>query len=251
VTHSDGERRLEPHPFLPGYYARENERSAFVRRLFDDTAPYYDRINQLFSFGAGARYRRQCLVAAGLRPGLRLVDVAVGTGLVAREAVAVLKRESDVIGIDLSYAMLAVARAQLSIPLIQGTAEQLPLAAETADFLTMGYALRHMSDLLGAFREFHRVLRPGGTLLLLEIAAPSRRLNRIALSWYLGRLVPRIGRWVTGQRMVETLVHYYWETIANCVPACAIIEAMRESGFAAIDCRTDFDLLRSYIGRKS
>lgn len=248
---SNGAARLEPHPVLPDFYPRAGERAAFVRQLFEEAAPHYDRINQLFSFGSGALYRRQCLIRAGLRPGLRVVDVAVGTGLVAREAVTVLGREGDVIGVDLSHAMLAVARAHLGIALIQATAEQLPLAAETADFVTMGYALRHMSDLLSAFREFHRVLRPGGRLLLLEIARPSKRLGRLALSFYIGRAAPWLGRWITGQPVARTLMRYYWETIENCVPAAAILDALAQSGFTAIDCRTDFDVFRSYTGRKS
>lgn len=250
LNRSESHQKLEPHPVLPAYYARPDDRAAFVRRLFDETAPHYDRIERLFSLGSGARYRRQSLLKAGLRPGLRLVDIAVGTGLVAREAVAVLGRESDVIGIDLSHAMLRAARARLNIPLIQGAAEHLPLADGSADFLTMGYALRHMSDLMSAFGEFHRVLRPGGKMLMLEIGRPPKRLSRLALSSYLGGVVPWFSRWVTGQPAAQTLMRYYWETIENCVPVDAITDAMQRSGFAAIECRTDFHVLRSYTGRK-
>ncbi len=221
-----------------------------MRRLFDETAPYYERIDRLFSLGSGARYRRQSLLKAGLRPGLRLVDVAVGTGLVAKEAVAILGRESDVIGIDLSRAMLAVARTHVDIPSIQGVAEHIPLAANTSDFLTMGYALRHMSDLIGAFSEFHRVLRPGGRVLVLEIGQPSKRLGRLAFATYFRSVVPWFSRWVTGQPATQTLMRYYWETIEHCVPPNTIIEAMRHGGFAAIELRTDFEILSSYTGQK-
>ncbi len=75
---------LRPHPVLPAYYGRLEERGAFVRALFNGNAGEYDRINRIFSLGSGGRYRRQALLAAGLRPGMRVLDVAVGTGLVAR-----------------------------------------------------------------------------------------------------------------------------------------------------------------------
>jgi demethylmenaquinone methyltransferase / 2-methoxy-6-polyprenyl-1,4-benzoquinol methylase len=251
VTSPDGNDKLAPHPVLASYYRDQKGREAFVRCLFDEAAPYYDRLNRLFSLGSGAAYRRQCLTRAGLCPGQRVLDVAMGTGLVAREAIAILGQERDVVGLDLSGAMLAVARAALNLSLVQGAGEQLPFAANTFDFVTMGYALRHMSDLLVAFREFHRVLAPGGTLVLLEIGMPTKRLNRIALSWYLGGIVPVLCRWTGGHAVTPRLMRYYRDTIENCIPAEAIMDAARRSGFAATQCRTDFGIFRTYLGRKA
>jgi demethylmenaquinone methyltransferase / 2-methoxy-6-polyprenyl-1,4-benzoquinol methylase len=250
VTSPSGNDKLAPHPVLASYYRGQEDRSAFVRRLFDEAAPYYDRVNRLFSLGSGAGYRRRCLTRAGLCPGQRVLDVAVGTGLVAREAIAILGQERDVVGLDLSESMLAVARAGLKLSLVRGAGEQLPFAAETFDVVTMGYALRHMSDLLVAFREFHRVLAPGGTLVLLEIGTPTKRLNRIVLSWYLVRIVPLLCRWTGGDAVTPRLMRYYWDTIENCVSGEAIMDAARRSGFASIDCQTDFDIFRTYTGHK-
>ena len=207
-------------------------------------------MNQIFSFGTGARYRRDCLMRAGLRPGLKLADIAIGTGLVAREAVAILGSQDDVIGVDISAGMLAEARSKLAVPLVQGAAEQLPFADGSVDFLTMGYALRHVSDLVATFLEFFRVLRPGGTLLVLEIAKPTRRLNRAALSAYLGGVVPLVSRWTAGRSARGTLMRYYWDTIEQCVPPETILAAMAEGGFDDAQCTTDFDICRSYSGRK-
>ncbi|HXZ02387.1 MAG TPA: class I SAM-dependent methyltransferase [Stellaceae bacterium] len=240
----------EPHPVIAGFYERRSERQPFVRSLFNTTAAHYDSINRLFSLGTGTRYRRRCLLRAGLRPGLRVIDVAVGTGLLAAEAIAVIGDAKGVIGVDLSEGMLAVARRKLGIPLVQGAAESLPLAGETADFLTMGYALRHVSDLVVAFREFHRVLRRGGTLLLLEIGKPTRPLSRAVVSAYLRRLVPVLSRLTTGDARARTLMRYHWETIENCVPAERILQAMRDCGFVACRCDVDLDVFRSFIGRK-
>jgi len=245
----DNQRVVEPHPVLTGFYGQRAQRSSFVRRLFNETAPYYDGLNQLFSLGSGAWYRRRSLLRAGLRPGLKVIDVAVGTGLLAREIVGITGRAGDVIGIDLSEAMLAAARRKLNIRLIQGIAEQLPFADESADFLTMGYALRHVSDLVGAFREFHRVLRPGGTVVLLEISKPTRALSHALLSAYLGRMIPFICRFTSGGG-TETLMEYYWETIENCVPPEIILEAMAQGGFDDLRCNADVSIFRSYVGRK-
>jgi demethylmenaquinone methyltransferase/2-methoxy-6-polyprenyl-1,4-benzoquinol methylase len=181
---------------------------------------------------------------------MRLIDVAIGTGLLAQEAVSITQSRRNVIGVDLSEGMLAIAREKLGNALIQGTADALPLADEIADFVTMGYALRHVSDLTGAFREFHRVLRRGGTLLLLEIGKPSSRLKRVLVSTYLGRIVPLLCRWTTGEVQAKALMQYYWATIENCVPAEIVLQAMRDSGFKDAQCKVDFDLFRSYVGRK-
>lgn len=240
----------EPHPVIPRFYQQPSQRRPFVRGLFNATAVHYDSINRLFSLGSGAWYRRRCLMRAGLRPGLCVVDVAVGTGLLAREAVAVTGSRRSVIGVDLSEGMLAVARQKLGIPLVQGAAEELPLAEEVADFVTMGYALRHVGDLVTAFREFHRVLRRGGTVLLLEIGKPTRPLSRTMTSIYLGRIVPFLSRWKTGEAPVGTLMRYYWETIETCVSAERILEAMGDSGFEDCRCEVELDLFRSFIAHK-
>jgi demethylmenaquinone methyltransferase/2-methoxy-6-polyprenyl-1,4-benzoquinol methylase len=245
----DQQRPIEPHPVLTGFYGQPAQRLSFVRRLFNETASHYDDVNRLFSLGSGAWYRRRCLLRAGLAPGCEAIDVAVGTGLLAREIVAITGRPHDVTGIDLSEGMLAAARRKLAIRLVQGMAEQLPFADNSADFLTMGYALRHVTDLVGAFREFHRVLRDGGTVVLLEIGKPTRALSHALVSAYLGRVVPLICRFTTGRR-TKTLMEYYWETIENCVPPKTILEAMAQAGFADPRCDVELDLFRSYIGRR-
>ena len=114
----------------------------------------------------------------------------------------------------------------------------------------MGYALRHVVDLNTTFREFQRVLKPGGVLLILEIAQPTTPLKRTALKFYLGRVIPLLGRLSTGQREMQTLMRYYWDTIENCVPPDTIVQAIRDAGFAEAGCDVEFDLFRAYFGHK-
>jgi demethylmenaquinone methyltransferase / 2-methoxy-6-polyprenyl-1,4-benzoquinol methylase len=251
LMQQDNTRGKEPHPVLPAYYHHYDQRLSFVRTLFDESAPHYDRINRVFSLGSGARYRRQCLVRAGMRPGLRVADIAIGTGSVAQEVLAITKNQNNIVGVDISAAMLEVARSKIGVPLVQGNADQLPFADMSFDFVTMGYALRHVSDLIIALTEFHRVLRPGGTVLLLEIGKPSNTLSRALLAAYLGGLVPLASKWITGSTVAQTLMRYYWDTIANCVSPEVVLDAMRSSGFTEIDCKTDFNFFRSYTARRS
>ena len=105
----------EPHPRLSAYHEGRDQQ-AFVRALFDRTATDYDRINRLFSLGSGDRYRRQILLRSGLVPGMQLVDVAVGTGLLASAAVRLVGAPGTVIGVDPSGNMLREARRKLSVP---------------------------------------------------------------------------------------------------------------------------------------
>lgn len=157
----------EPPDAITKSPVRSEPPQSVVRNLFNHTAQYYDKVNWLFSLGSGAWYRRSCLRRAGLGPGAQVADIAVGTGLLAREAVALTGDSDAVIGVDVSEAMLAIARLQLPIGLVQGDAEALPLAEDVADFVTMGYALRHIRDIEAALCEAWRVLRPGGTGVLL------------------------------------------------------------------------------------
>jgi demethylmenaquinone methyltransferase/2-methoxy-6-polyprenyl-1,4-benzoquinol methylase len=235
-----------PHPPLTAYYPTGSDRDAFVRRLFDQTAASYDCINAAFSLGSGGWYRRRALRAAGLRPGQRMLDVAVGTGLVAREAVRILGTPRDVVGLDLSEGMLREAGRALAIPLLCGRAEALPVADARFDFLSMGYALRHVAALPAAFAEYRRVLRPGGRLLLLEIARPEGRLAYAAARFYLGRLVPAASAALGGGERARMLMRYYWDTIDACVPPAAILGALADAGFAEVGCDVQFGIFRAY-----
>jgi demethylmenaquinone methyltransferase/2-methoxy-6-polyprenyl-1,4-benzoquinol methylase len=200
------------------------------------------------SLGSGALYRRQALQRLGLRPGMKLLDVATGTGLVAREA-SRLAGGSGVVGLDPSRGMLEEARRGASLPLVQARGEALPFPSQRFDVLSMGYALRHVADLHAAFREYHRVLRPGGRVLLLEISRPSSALGLWLARLYMKRIVPLVTRVGTGSASAERLMDYYWDTIERCVPPETILDALRGSGFEATR-RVQGGMLSEYVGKK-
>ena len=240
---------MPPHPVLPAYYASLRERPAFVRLLFNRVAGEYDGVNAIFSLGSGRWYRREALRRAGLRSGMRVLDVATGTGLVAREARRLAGPSGAVLGLDLSETMLSVTRRALGLPCVHARAEALPIGNSSIDFVSMGYALRHVPDLRLAFAGFHRVLRPSGMLLLLEISRPPNRLAVALARLYVRRLIPALCR-LRGGRTAQELLGYYWDTIDACVPPEVILAALRDAGFSEVACTTSLGVFRAYSARR-
>jgi demethylmenaquinone methyltransferase/2-methoxy-6-polyprenyl-1,4-benzoquinol methylase len=248
-TAEESRTAIPPHPTLPEYYHLDSEREPFVRRLFDDTARWYEEINTLFSFGSGTWYRREALKRAGLKPGMVMLDVATGTGVVARAAAAIIPAR-DIIGLDPSIGMLLAGRKKSRIQSVEAMGESLPFAAGRFDLLSIGYALRHMSDLRAAFAEHLRVLRPGGRILILEITPPKSKVGYAALRAYMNGVVPAMTRLLTRSSETETLMRYYWDTIRECVPPQQILTALTESGFQQVERRVRYGVMTEYIGTK-
>lgn len=234
---------------LADYYGDAAARPQFVRHLFDSAAPSYDRIERLIGLGSGPWYRRQALARAGLVEGMSVLDVAVGTGLVAREAIAIAGRASLVKGLDPSPGMLREARRQLGLPAVLGFGERIPLRDASIDFVSMGYALRHLEDLTVTFREFARVLRPGGRACILELTRPANRLGRAVLRAYLKWVVPFFTGVFTRNRDAKLLMRYFWETIQACVPPERILRALHDAGFVRVRRTLVLGLFSEYVGR--
>jgi demethylmenaquinone methyltransferase/2-methoxy-6-polyprenyl-1,4-benzoquinol methylase len=221
----------EPHPNLPRYYADAEGKRRFVGRMFDASAGDYDRVDRVLAFGTGSRYRRDALQRGGLVAGMHMLDVAVGTGLVAKEALRIVGARGSVTGIDPSAGMMSAA-ASGDLALVRGRAESLPFATASFDFLSLGFALRHLSDLDRVFAEFRRVLRPGGRLLVLEITRPEGRVAGALLRAYMRGLVPLLAGFVGRSRQTPALYRYYWDTIEACVPPAQVLESLAACGFA-------------------
>jgi demethylmenaquinone methyltransferase/2-methoxy-6-polyprenyl-1,4-benzoquinol methylase len=242
--------RTTPHPTLKTYYERDGDRESFVGALFDAAAEHYDWVCRVMALGSGQFYRRQALLRSGLRRGMRLLDIATGTGLVARSAVHLLGRSGIVIGLDASRGMLQQALKTLPIPLVQGRAEALPFRGDFFDVASMGYALRHMADLGAVFQDCLRVLKPGGRLLILEISRPSSPVGVWAGRVYFQKILPAITRIGTRSSHAELLTKYYWDTIATCIPPETILCVLQQSGFVEVERRVFGRLFSEYGGKK-
>ena len=240
-----------PHPPITARYASSAEKPAFVRQLFDDGAKHYDTVVDWGFFHSGGFYRRWAQKRHGLKPGMQLLDVACGTGLMAVAAAQILGSAENITCLDPSEGMLAVARTKLAARFVQGRAEALPFADGAFDFLTMGYALRHVASLEETFSEFRRVLRPGGKLLILEVTKPSRRLGAFLFRLYFGRIYPFLTRLFTRSRDAATMMTYFWETMDACVPPQSVLDALRAAGFVQVARQPLLGLFSEYIAVKA
>lgn len=235
---------------LTAYFANEDERRAVTRDMFDRAAPGYDRAEGLTALGSGAWYRRKVLHENGLRAGMSVLDVAAGTGLVSVAAHELVGPSGRVVALDPSPGMLAELRKKVAVETVEAYAESIPLPAEHVDFVSMGYALRHVGDLDRAFSEYLRVLRPGGRVCIMEISRPASRLARALLRFHIGAVVPLLARLTRSEAEVKRLWEYYGDTIEAALEPEPILDAMRRAGFAEVKCSVTFGIFREYTGRK-
>ena len=241
---------LAPHTPLPGYYKDEVEHRAFLQKIFDDTAPDYERIENVLALGSGRWYRRQALLRAGLAAGAQVLDVGIGTGMVATEALGIVGPQGRLVGVDPSPGMMGQVHLP-GVELVQGMAEALPRPDASCDFLSMGYALRHIGDVSAAFGEFHRVLRPGGKLVLLEITKPRGPIGTALLKTYMRSVVPVIARFAARGKASPELWRYYWDTIEACIEAETVLQALRQAGFADVRQRLELGMFSEYTASKA
>lgn len=238
-------------PRLQSYFSGEDERRNATRAMFDQAAGGYDRAERITALGSGAWYRRDVLRRNGLRAGMTLLDVAAGTGLVAVEGQRLIGPAGRLLALDPSPGMLAELRKKLDVETIEAYAESIPLPDDHVDFISMGYALRHVGDLDQAFAEYHRVLRPGGRACIMEISRPQSRLGQLAMRAYIGAVVPFLARLTRSRTDVKRLWAYYGDTIELAIEPALILDAMRRAGFVDVQCALTFGVFREYLGRKA
>ncbi len=173
--------------------------SSVAPSLFAPLGPTYDRYSRLLSLGQDPRWRRFLVARLDLQPNARVLDVATGTGAVALELVR--QHGCSVVGVDRSADMLAVARARIAarglaarIELHEGRAEALPFADASFDALTVTYLLRYVDDPAATLRELARVVRPGGTVAMLEFGVPQSGAARALWELYVRLVLPLAGR---------------------------------------------------------
>lgn len=199
------------------YYVPGEERARRVADLFASIAKRYDLINDVQSLGLHRWWKRQVIGLAAPKAGQRALDVCCGTGDLT---LALAERGCEAIGIDFSDSMLAVARrrgnavqSRLQPRFVRGDALHLPFPDSEFDVITIAYGLRNLADVDRGLRELLRVLRPGGTLVILEFGKPSWWVLRWLWFGYLRLALPVFGWLFVGNAsayayIVESLIHY-------------------------------------------
>jgi demethylmenaquinone methyltransferase/2-methoxy-6-polyprenyl-1,4-benzoquinol methylase len=197
-------------------------KSRRVRDMFDGIAARYDLLNRLLTFGMDVGWRRRAVRSLALDPGSLVLDMACGTGDLCRELAAAGYRS---VGFDFSFGMLTAARTRA--PLVQADVLSMPVAGGEADGVTCGFALRNVADLDRLFGEMARVIRPGGRLAILEVAAPANPIMRTGHAVYFNRVVPAVGGWLSDR----TAYRYLPRSVAYLPPPADLMAMVRRAGF--------------------
>ncbi|MCB0076656.1 MAG: ubiquinone/menaquinone biosynthesis methyltransferase [Anaerolineales bacterium] len=219
-----------------------SERGAYVSRMFDRIAPRYDLMNRLMSLGQDQRWRRRMATLAALPPAGWALDLATGTGDVAA---ALLQRDpsAHVVGADFAVEMMRVGQQKGQngpITFMAADGLALPFADQSFDAVLHAFLMRNIADIRAGFREQWRVLKPGGTVVCLEIVGPAAGWTRTLYHLFFERIVPQLGKVVSGDRMAYS---YLPQSVLRFPDPERLSRLMADEGF--IDVRYERLMLGS------
>lgn len=238
-------------PFVVGdYYATPEEKQDFLRRIFDRTAPHYEGIAWWGWFCSGEIYRHNALRRAGVTPGMRVIDVASGTGPVGRALMKILEGPDQLVCVEPSAGMIAESRKTVPATHYQSTAALLPVPDESFDFLAMGFALRHVDDLEETFREFRRVLKDGGKAFIMDVTIPDSPVGRFFFRAYFKHLLPLFTLVLSRDREAYRLMKYYWETMDQMTDRTEIVDILSEAGFRSASHKVYLGCFSEYLAER-
>lgn len=222
-----------------------------IERMFDSIAPRYDLLNRVLSGGIDQRWRRKVIREVMENQPDRVLDIATGTADLAIQAAR--NGVDRVVGVDISEEMLEVGRGKVrkgsleaKITLQRGDAEKLPFSDRQFQGAMVAFGVRNFEDLAAGLSEIHRILKPGGKLVVLEFSRPSVFPVKQAYAFYSRFILPMIGRLISGDSGAYT---YLPESINAFPEGEAFLQWMREAGFANLRAhRLTFGIASMYVG---
>ena len=211
-----------------------DDKADLVKGVFDSVASRYDVMNDLMSAGMHRLWKRYTIQHANARPGHVVLDLAGGTGDLAREFARIVGERGRVVLADINAAMLEHGRRRLvdagvagNVELAQVNAEELPFADNTFDRITIAFGLRNVTNKEAALAEMHRVLKPGGKALILEFSRPSSAIKP-AYDLYSFKVLPLLGRLIAKD---PDSYQYLAESIRMHPDQETLLGMMQDAGF--------------------
>jgi demethylmenaquinone methyltransferase/2-methoxy-6-polyprenyl-1,4-benzoquinol methylase len=212
-----------------------------VQRMFAAIAPSYDLNNRLHSLWMDQRWRAAAVRLAEVRPGDVVADIACGTGDLSLKFAEALGGTGRVIGIDFTFEMLPRARGKIAkckmqnakCKFVAGDGMRLPLPDGCADVVSIAFGIRNVSEPALAVREFFRILRPGGRLVILEFSLPTNRTLRGLYNFYFRKILPRTATLISGDK--TGAYRYLPESVNTFISRDRMIELMQSAGFSRVE----------------
>jgi demethylmenaquinone methyltransferase / 2-methoxy-6-polyprenyl-1,4-benzoquinol methylase len=208
----------------------DEAKSSYVKDLFSALAKRYNVMTDVWTLGLHRVWKRQAMKLCALQPGERVLDVATGTGDLAYAERAAVGPEGQVVGVDSCVAMLEVARGRHggAVDFQEGDAMDLRFPDSSSDVVTIGFGLRNVADRGQALREFRRVLRPGGRLMVLDFSTPNSKVLKGLHDLLYFRVMPAMGWAFAWHRDAH---HYTSDSIRTWLSRDALSKAILEAGF--------------------
>lgn len=215
---------------------KEGEKAHKVADVFHSVAARYDVMNDLMSVGLHRLWKMFTIGKSNVRPGMKVLDIAAGTGDLTMAFAKKVGKTGEVWHTDINESMLSVGRDRLidkgfSLPSVVCDAEALPFADNYFDIVTVAFGLRNMTHKDRALAEMHRVLKPGGKLLVLEFSKIYKPLEG-AYDWYSFNILPWLGKKIAND---EGSYRYLAESIRMHPDQETLAQMMREVGFDRVD----------------
>lgn len=211
-----------------------------VQKMFAAIAPSYDLNNHLHSLWMDQAWRKKAVKLGEVKPGDAIVDVACGTGDLTF-AFASRHTDVNVTGIDFTYEMLPIARQKYgdrksqiaNCNFLNGDAQSLPLPDACCDVVSIAFGIRNVQDTMAALREFRRVLRPGGRLIILEFSLPTNPILRGLYNFYFRKVLPTTATMISGDK--TGAYKYLPESVNTFIGREQMMSMMRDAGFENVE----------------